>query len=510
MTFDSFLLERQRLTINKIVSACVKSFEPDIEAHGAVLDSKGDLIDVVGPNPIHYTCIEATVKATKLYLVPKIGETLITNDPYSGNTRLCDLVLIQGVFGRQQANELRYYVALQLSIPQLLNKDAGSLSVSVEEEGYRIPPTPLEQNGAINPELLNYLCQSKINYDDLSRLLEKARQTLKTCAQEFLALETKMGRDTFVQGVDQLNKYSEKMMRQALREIPDGEYESSETVENDGLGNRNLRIQCKLLVQGENTLISFLGTSKQTKGPFNCNYTITLGACFWLFRSLLKREIPVNAGAFKSFSIEAPDGTLVNAKYPGALLGGYYETSTRIIDSLRFVLNKALPVDFPTQGGGSSINIFKFNDVIFEDRLGTGSGATKNYAGSSAIFNELQNWPALLIEEIENRFPLQVLHSAPRLDSGGEGRCLGGNGLSRAYKFLAEGTVTLLTDRRQNKPRGSFGGGAGMAQEVTLISQSQGKKTITEKAVIQIHPGDSIIINTAGGGGWGKKAEPEP
>jgi N-methylhydantoinase B len=510
MTSDTFSLEKQRLAIKKIITSAVNTLNQNIEVHGAILDSKGDLIEAVGPNPLHYTGIEATVKAARTYLVPKNGETLITNDPYSGNTRLCDLLLIQGVFGRQQANELRYYIAVQLSIPQLLNKGSQALSTSVEEEGFRIPPTPLEQNGVVNPEILNYLGQSKINTESLLTLLEKVRSTLKIAAQDFALLETKMGRDVFTRGLDDLRKYSEKMMRKALHEIPDGEYSATEFIESDGFGNKNLRIQCKLLVQGENILVSFLGTTKQTKGPYNCNYTTTLGACYWFFRSLNKRDIPNNAGAFKAFSVEAPDGTLVNAKYPAPLLGGYYETSMRIIDALNIILNKALPTEYPAQSGGSSsISVFKFNDVVFEDRLGIGGGATKNRNGPSAIFNELQNYAPLSVEEIEENFPIQVLHSSPRFSSGGDGRFQGGDGLSRAYKFLADGQVALLSDRRVNKPRGLFGGGSGMANEINFTPHDGEKKTLSEKVVLKISSGDSININTPGGGGWGKKEEPE-
>ncbi len=510
MTSDVFSLEKQKLAIKNIITSCVDALSSGVEVHGAILDSKGELIEAIGPNPLHYSGIEATVKSARSYLVPKNGETLITNDPYSGNTRLCDLLLIQGVFGRQQANELRYYIAIQLSLPQLLNKGDKTLSTNVEEEGFRIPPTPLEQNGVVNPEIVNYLCQSKIKYENLVTLLDKARGALKMGAQHFSLLETKMGRDLFTKGLDELRKYSEKLMRKALHEIPDGEYGATEFIENDGFGNKNLRIQCKLLVQGENILVSFLGTTKQTTGPYNCNYATTLGACFWVLRSLLKRDIPINAGAFKAFSIEAPDGTLVNAKYPAPLLGGYYETSMRIVDALNVILNKALPSEYPAQNGGSSsINIFKFGGILFEDRLGTGGGATKNKNGSSAILNQLQNYPVLSVEEIEENFPIQVIHSSPRFSSGGDGRHQGGDGLSRCYKFLAEGQVALLSDRRTHKPRGLFGGGAGMPAEISFISQNGEKKILNDKVVIKIAAGDLININTPGGGGWGKKEDPE-
>jgi N-methylhydantoinase B len=511
MTFDIFSTEKQRLGIKTILEQSTRRLQRDTGAiiHCAIFENKGDLVEAIGPNPVHFACLDAVIKAARIYLTPKMGETLITNDPYSGNSRLCDLVLIQGAFGRQQANELRYYVVVQISLPQLLNRSTEKLFSSIEDEGFRIPPTPLDRDGKINAEILGYLAQSKIDQNVLSSLLEKVRSALKTMGQDLITLETKYSRDTFTKGLEALKLYSEKMMRRALHEIPDGDYGAIEVMESDGFGTKNLRIQCRLSVAGENILLSFLGSAKQTKGPYNCNYAITLGACFWVFRSLLKRDIPINSGAFKAFSVEAPDGTIVNAGYPAPLLGGYYETSKRISDALFVLLNKALPSEVPAQNGGSSsICLIKVNDLVFAEVLGSGGGATKHEKGSNVTFTELHNSPATSLEEIENNFPIHLTQSNERNGSGGDGKFVGGCGLTRSYKFLAPAQVMLLSDKRIQKPRGLFGGTAGQSGEITLV-QKNSKKIIEEKTVLSLLPGDEIIIQSPGGGGWGKKEEPE-
>src|SRR5476649_1661051 len=100
-------------------------------------------------------------------------------------------------------------------------------------------------------------------------------------------------------------------MRKALHSIPDGEYDSLEFIDNDGVSQNPIRIQCRLMVQGESILVNFSGSGKQTQGPFNCNYSTTLSACFSSLLGLVRGNIPVNSGAFKSFSVEAQEGTVV-------------------------------------------------------------------------------------------------------------------------------------------------------------------------------------------------------
>jgi N-methylhydantoinase B len=506
MTSDPFFLEKQRLALKGILNKLLGSLGGEI--HAALLDSRGDLLDAGGPNPVHFPAIEATVKATRKYLVPKVGETLITNDPYSGNPRLCDLLLVQGAYGRQQAGELRYYVAIQITVPQLLGR-LSKWPTSIEDEGLRIPPTPLEQGTVINDQIVQYLAQSGQDQTSLKNLLEQARAALKKATADIIALENRLGRENFTKGLDDLNKYSEKMMRSALREIPDGEYSSFEVMESDGSRNKNLKIQCRLSVQGENILVSFLGTAKQTTGPINCTYALTLGACFWVLRGFVKRDIPTNAGAFKAFSIEAPEGTLVNAAYPAPLLGGYFETSKRIVEVLFVILNKALPTEIPAHNGAtSSLCVFNFSPKILVDVAGCGGGATKTSNGAPVCQTDLQNSPALSIEELEENYPIQITHSGPRLGSGGEGKKMGGDGLTRGYKMLSDASVICFGDRRQLKPKGLFGGGSALASEYTVV-KGQERSILHEKGLFQLSKDSVFILNSAGGGAWGKKEKEE-
>lgn len=504
---NPFETEKIRLAVKHLLESLLSECGHTQAAQAALLDQKGNLVGVQGVNPLHFAVFESCVKAAKGYVSLRPEDVLITNDPYSGNTRLCDLLFVRGAF---LDGELRYYVALQISLPELLNRDWTKIPTSVEEEGFRIPPTPLGQNGSLNPALIDHICQSGISREQISGLMNKVKSILRNAGEKVIQLEKTSGKARFAGHLDDLNKYSESVMRKSLREIPDGEYTAFDFIDSDGVESENIRLQCKLSVQGENILLNFLGSSKQVRGPFNCNYSMTLAACFWVLRSFVKEDIPLNSGAFKTFSIEAPEETLVNPKYPSALLGGYFETSKRIVDVLYLALSKALPFEIPAHDGGSSAPlIFKFDKGLFLETLGSGSGASKNSAGVSAVRASLGNEAAQSIEEMEKTWPLQVIHCALRENSGGHGKNQGGEGISRGYQFLQSGRMLLLCDRRRSKPHGLYGGTSGLPTETVLTKKGDKKKTWDEKGIVDFSPNDTLIVNTPGGGGWGK-VDPTP
>jgi N-methylhydantoinase B len=506
MISDSFKAEKLRLACANLLAELARPLGSLTELNTALLDHRCDLIEARGANPLHFPALEISAKAIKKYITPKHGEILITNDPYSGNTRLCDLLFICGVFGKSQANDLRYYIVLQISLPQLLNKNLKNIFTTVEDEGYRIPPTLLDVQGMVNPALVEYLSQSGVSKDELLKLIGDLKIRLKEAVEQTSQLEVKTGADKMQKFITELRNYSDERMRVALHEIPDGDYSAHDFLDNDGIDGQPLRIQCQLSVQGQNILLSFAGTSKQSRGPFNLNYATTLGACFWVLRSLVKEEIPLNSGAFKAFAIEAPEGTIVNARYPAPMLGGYYETTKRIVDVIFGCLSRALPLEIPAQSGGSSnITLIKMQDQLFVDALSTGSGAGRDTNGVDCVQANLQNTILPSIEELEKTYPLQVTHSSVRDSSGAQGKKSGGNGVTRGYKFLKPATLMLLSDRRHYKPHGLFGGVSGLPGENVVNKNGEKKKIHNEKKVIEVNAGDTLIISTPGGGAWGKE-----
>ncbi len=507
MSLDSFQMQELNTKLNSVLKSLVAPFSGELT--GAIVDSKGELVQVIGSDPLHFATPEAVIKSLKKYVVPKVGELFVTNDPGSGNTRLCDLLFIQACYGRSQAGDLRYYLVLQIGVPTLLNKKLDKMATSIEDEGFRVPPAPFEDENGLNEAIVDYLCQAGISRDNLIQKVNEAKSSLKTAIHRLSLLETQMGAEKLNSGIAALRKYSEKSMKKAIHEIPDGEYTAHDFLDNDGIEKTPVRIQCRLSVQGENILVSFQGSSKQVKGPFNCNYAMTLSTCFWFFRCLLKHDIPINSGAFNAFVVEAPEGTIVNGTGPAPMLGGYYETSNRIADVLIGCLSKALPLETPALNGSSSnITLMKFKDKVMIDTLGSGAGASKSKDGSDAINASLHNTPASSIEDIESDYPIQVIHSGIRDGSGGEGRHKGGDGLSRGYKFLEPGFVMMLSDRRDYKPHGIFGGSAGLSGENILNRSGEKKKLHNEKNVFAVKPNDTLVINTPGGGAWGKVVEP--
>jgi N-methylhydantoinase B len=476
----------------------------------AILDQKGELLEVLTQNSLHITVFEPVVRSVKTYFAPKIGESFITNDPYSGGTRLCDLILVQGAFGTQTANELRFFVAVQITIPTIINKEWKNLFSSVEDEGYRIPPSPLDQNGLINPAILDYIAQSGFDRNELAEILGNVKIALKKATHELSQLEKTTGRDEFQKICEALKLYSETQMRMALHEIPDGEYEAQDFLDNDGQSLTPIKINCELRVHGEKVVLNFSGTSRQTTGPFNCSYALTLAACFSTLRSLVKKDIPINSGALRVFSIEAQEGTIINAAYPSALLGGYYETTHRISDTVKACLSKALPRFIPSLSGGSSSPILmKFFDSgsarLHFETIGCGSGASATQNGSDVIRPEFDNTKASSIESLESDFEVQVIQHTLRDSAHGDGKKQGGRALTRGYKFLGPVELMLLGDRQKSKIQGFFGGKSGIQSETLILKNGEKVNSdSTCKMFIKLNAGDTLFFSSPSGAGWGK------
>jgi N-methylhydantoinase B len=518
MVHDSFNSKLIASSLDSILISLQNRLPKEYETTVALLNSKSELINVRGSNSLHFTSFEPIVRGIRTYFSPKTNEVFITNDPYSGSPRQCDLTLVQGAFGTQQANEIRYYVAVQISIPGLINREWKNLFSNVEEEGYRIPPSPLDQGSLINPAIISYVCQSGFSADKLTQILGTVKSALRKAAGELTFLEASKGREKFSEALNDLQKYSEAQMKKALREIPDGEYEAFDYLDGDGFSKKPVKIQCKMSVRGENILLNFSGSSKQTQGCYNCSYALTSAACFSAFRNFVKKDILINSGALHTFSIEAQEGTLVNAVYPNALLGGYFETTHRIADVVKQCLQKALPQAIPSLGGGSSTTaLMKFSqvsaDALFFETIGSASGASQTQAGESAIKYEFDNEPAPSIEEIETLYPIQIVQHDFRDSTHGDGKNAGGRALTRGYKFLKPAQLMLLGDRFTSKIQGFFGGSSGIQSETLILRKEAAKKSESDsyKILLQMNEGDSLFLSSPSGAGWGKAEKiPEP
>jgi N-methylhydantoinase B len=293
----------------------------------------------------------------------------------------------------------------------------------------------------------------------------------------------------------ELLAHSERVVRGALSELPDGLYEGADALETpDGL----LEIRPAVTIAGDSIEIDFEGTAPQHRGNLNCPLAVTRSACFYVVRCLTAPDLPASGGAFAPVMVRAPEGCLVNARSPAAVAAGNTETSSRIVDVVFAALSQALPV--PAQGQGTMNNVVLGNDrFTYYETIAGGQGACPDAPGPAAVHVAMSNTLNTPVEALELSYPLRVERYELRRGSGGAGGFRGGDGVVRELRALEPCRLSLLTQRRTLAPRGAAGGEDGRSGRNLLNGEE-----LPAFATIALEAGDLLRIETPGGGGYGE------
>ena len=448
----------------------------------ALFDEAGRMVTQAEHIPVHLGAMPEAVAAVRKH-EPKLGEPWILNDPYTGGTHLPDLTIVT-------RTALGYAVS-RAHHADVGGSQPGSLpagSTSLAEEGVVIPPTRLD--AAALAELVRRMRNPDERRGDLRAQL--AAHTLADRRVEELC--ARRGRRRVREAMDELLAYSERVVRSALRALPDGRFEGADALETpQGL----LEIRAAVTIEGDTIDIDFEGTAPQHRGNLNCPLAVTRSACFYVVRCLTAPDLPASGGAFTPVTVRAPAGCLVNARPPAAVVAGNTETSSRIVDVVFVALSKAIPV--PAQGQGTMNNVVLGNErFTYYETIGGGQGACSDADGPSAVHVAMSNTLNTPVEALELSYPLRVERYELRRESGGAGQFRGGDGVIRELRVLEPCRLSLLTQRRELAPRGAAGGADGLPGRNILNGEE-----LPAFATVDLEPGDLLRIETPGGGGYG-------
>lgn len=471
----------------------------------ALFDVRGELCAQAAHIPVHLGSMAFAMGGIVNQFSWNEGDVLVLNDPFLGGTHLPDVTVVAPVFANKQ---LMAFVVNRAHHANIGSDSPGSMpnSSTLEEEGLIISPEFLLKKGLLNQALWKTL--EPIHQSDTSTELsgDMAAQvsTVKVGVQRMSDLINKLGANIFLESLEHLNTYGERLALASLTKIPDGFYYFEDYMDDDGHGNLGLKIALTLRVDNGTIVADFTGTAKQVVGNINCPLSVAAAAVYYVFRCLMPDHTPACAGIFRHIELKAESGSLVNAIRPAAVVAGNVETSSRIVDVVLGALQQALPGIIPAASQGSMNNIaMGQNDPNeqnwdYYETLAGGMGAGPLYPGLSAVHSHMTNTLNTPVESLEMHFPIRIREYSIRGDSGGKGKHQGGNGLTRVYEFLKPTQVSLLTERRCYAPWGLAGGEAGIKGENFLNNQP-----IAGKTSFKVNTGDCLEINTPGGGGWG-------
>ncbi|MEW8030168.1 MAG: hydantoinase B/oxoprolinase family protein [Candidatus Thiodiazotropha sp.] len=468
----------------------------------AVFDAQGELCAQAAHIPVHLGSMAYAMADIVARVEWREGDMVVLNDPFMGGTHLPDVTLVAPLF---YAGRLTAFLVNRAHHADIGATSPGSMPVShsLDQEGRVIPPGKLVRGGAIDGDFLSSIIRDNRNpgesEGDFAAQISANRSGLKRLAQ----LIDEWGRDPFLAGLEALNAYAERLAREALKRIPPGEYRFKELMDDDGQGNSDIPILVRLVAEPERILVDFSGTADQVAGNINAPLSVAAAAVYYVFRCLMPPQTPACAGSFRSIGLYVPKGCLLNARRPAAVAAGNVETSTRVVDAVLGALAQVLPDDIPAASHGSMNNLAMGSvggELCWDyyETVGGGMGAGKRGGGLHGVQTHMTNTLNTPIEVIEERFPVQVVNYSLRRGSGGKGIRSGGDGLIRRFKFLAPTQVTLLTERRVHRPWGCAGGNPGEAG----INTHNGKP-IPAKVSLMVEAGDTVTIETPGGGGWG-------
>jgi N-methylhydantoinase B len=463
------------------------AFSPNIkerrDCSTALFDDAGRMVSQAEHIPVHLGALPEAVAAVAVH-DPLPGEVWILNDPYTGGTHLPDITTV--------ARSTIGYTATRAHHADVGAPEPGSLpatSRTLAEEGVVIPPTRLDER------LLDSLVARMRNPDERRGDL-LAQVAAHGLADERLAeLVTRRGRANVAAAMAELLAYSERVVRAAVRDLPDGRFEATDLLE---APEGDLVIRAVVEIDGDAIAIDFTGTAPQHAGNLNCPLAVTRSAAYFVVRCLTDPDLPASGGAFAPVSVTAPSGCLVNAEAPAAVAAGNVETSSRIVDVLFAAFGQAMPA--PAQGQGTMNNVVLGNDrfAYYETTAG-GQGACPDADGPSAVHVAMTNTLNTPVEALELAYPLRVERYELRRGSGGAGGRRGGDGVVRELRVLEPCRLSVLAQRRAHAPRGAAGGEDGAAGR-TLVNG----RGLPASASLELAPGDVVRIETPGGGGYGR------
>jgi len=466
----------------------------------AIFDAHGELSAQAAHIPVHLGSMAYAMSSVVSRVEWHAGDQVILNDPYLGGTHLPDVTLIAPVF---VDDKLTAFVVNRAHHADIGADTPGSMPVSssLAEEGVVISPTHYYRQGLPDQAFVDTLF-AQLNGEQAGGDFAAQTSANLFAVDALSMLISSMGRAQYLSGLGFLNDYGQRLASSAIDLIPQGTYTFEDVMDDDGQQNHAIKIAMTLTVKQGRVLADFSGTAGQVPGNINCPLSVAAAGVFFAFRCLMPPQTPACAGVFRNIEITAPEGCLVNARYPAAVAAGNVETSTRVVDVTLGALAQAIPEQVPAASHGSMNNVAMGNNSPgnhwnYYETIGGGMGAGANGGGLSAVQTHMTNTLNTPVEVLESTYPLRMQQYALRTGSGGQGKRNGGDGIVRQFQFLKDAHLSVLTERRHIAPWGSEGGEDGQPG-LNLLNANP----MPAKFQAAVSAGDVLEIRTPGGGGY--------
>ena len=510
-------------------TSCSPIFNEGNDYSCGIFDARTELVSHGEFLPIHLGSLPFSVRyAIEAFGLDGFqpGDAVLLNDPYKGGSHLPDVTIVSPIFVDDVLVGFAANRAHHLDVGGTV---AGSFYASATEnyqEGLRITPIKLFQAGELDVRLLELVLTNCRLPGQMRMDLQSQVSANRTAIERVGLLVERHGIATFRDAVDAILDSSERRMRAVIRTWSDGDYEASDYLDNDGISEARREIHVTVRIRGDAAQVDFTGTAEQSAGPLNSVLGYTHAGVYMTFQAASDPDIAPNSGCYRPITIIAPEGTMVNPRFPAACTGGN-EVAMIIHNTVFRALAKVggdgrRPMVMACDQGSSNNLLIAGNDprtgaryVLYEYPEG-GWGGNRQRDGLSATFSIAGNTWNIPVEAVERRFPVRIERYEYATDSGGAGIHRGGLGVRRDYRVLGhEAELSILGNRALVAPWGLDGGSDGGLADYrldvgTVEDRPASPRFRSKGTMIRLAPDTLVTQITAGGGGWGDPSERDP
>lgn len=473
----------------------------------AIFDRAGNLVANAPHMPVHLGSMGDSVRtivarraagADGRGILP--GDAYALNAPYDGGTHLPDITVVMPVFAEEDESEPAWFVAARGHHADVGGISPGSMppaSRTLDEEGIVLDNVLLVDRGSLREaELRGLLASDPWPARNPDQNLADLKAQVAACARgasELRRIAGELGREVVDAYMGHAQAHAEAAVRALIDRLAEGRFR----LEMDN--GAEIAVAVRIDRKGRSAVVDFSGSSPQLADNFNAPLPVVRAAVLYVVRTLLDGPVPMNEGCLRPLRIGVPEGSMLHPRPPAAVVAGNVETSQALCDALF----GALGAMAAAQG---TMNNFTFGNARHQyyETIAGGSGAGPDFDGASVVQTHMTNSRLTDPEVLEATFPVLLEEFSIRRGSGGEGRHRGGDGAIRRVRFLEAMEAGILSNRRRTAPFGLAGGSDGAAG-VNRVERAGGSvESLGATAAVSVEPGDVFVIETPGGGGYGR------
>jgi N-methylhydantoinase B len=480
----------------------------------ALTDAQGDMVAQGRDIPMHLGVMCFTVKEF-LKRVPASalaeGDVWFVNLPEIGGNHLPDVKAIRPVFAGGRLLAFGVSLAHWADIGGAAPGSYFASARDIWQEGLRISPTRLFTRAGPDREKLDLVLANVRGAPEREGDIHAQMAATLVAERRLHELVAEHGAAMVAQAMAMLQDRSARQMRAAIRAMPQGAFVGEDFLDDDGITDRRIAIRVRVAFEGERATFDFGACDDAAQGPVNTTPFIAVAGALYAMKCLASEDIQPNGGVLRPLTVVTRPGSILQPPPTRPVVGGNHETSQRVVDAIFRALEPVL-ADRLTAGGPTTSGLLLFGmrrgdgawATLYETH-GGGEGARRERDGSPVVRVHMSNVMNTPVEVIEAEYPIEVVRHALRRGSGGAGLHRGGDGLVREYLMLADGvSLTSMFERRVVPPYGLQGGAPGAPFRVTLVRRDGTRVDVKGKSNLQLERGDRVVMESSGGGGFGR------